>query len=109
MGGTDACHTAPGSSDGHGHVWRLLLDCSSQALLSSAANLTERERREMVRRKIGLLNYLLRSPFYDRRSKSVIEGLLMFSQTNIPLTGSLSRALLRYLLEYQKIYFYVWG
>ena len=50
-------------------ILSLVLDCSSLSLHSQAECLTERERRELVRRRMALLFYLLRSPLYDRKSK----------------------------------------
>ena len=47
----------------------LALDCSSLSLHSQAGSLSERERRELARRRLALLHYLLRSPLYDRKSK----------------------------------------
>jgi len=87
----------------------LAMDCSSQTLHGSTKCMTEAEQKEIVRRRFGLINYLLRSPFYDNKSKAIIIRLLQFSQENIPLAGSLSKAILRYLPEYQQIYFYIWG
>ena len=53
--------------------------------------------------------WLFRSPLYDTRSKAVIVSILQFSQNNIPLVGTVSKALLKYLHEYQQMYFYTWG
>ena len=49
----------------------LAMDCSSQTLHGATKNMTEVEQREIVRRRFGLVNYLLRSPFYDKKSKVV--------------------------------------
>jgi len=91
----------------------LAMDLSSQALhtgmLQPCSSLQEPETAELARRRLHLLHYLLRSPLYDQRSKSLIVSLLKFSQQNVPLAGAISKALLRYLPEYQKIYFYVWS
>jgi len=87
----------------------LAMDGSSHTLHGNTKSMTEAEQKEIVRRRFGLINYLLRSPFYDNKSKTVIVQLLKFSQDNIPLAGSLARAVLRYLPEYQQIYFYIWG
>ncbi|XP_063464474.1 peroxisomal biogenesis factor 16 isoform X4 [Pan paniscus] len=45
-----------------------VVDVTSLSLLSDRKGLTRRERRELRRRTILLLYYLLRSPFYDRFS-----------------------------------------
>ena len=49
----------------------LVVDCSSLSLHCQAETLTERERREVARRRLALLQYLLRSPLYDRKSKVI--------------------------------------
>ena len=56
------------------------MDCSSLSLHGPLDSLTDRERREVVRRRLALLSYLLRSPLYDRRSK-VRPGLLSLQMT----------------------------
>ena len=57
-------------------ILSLVLDCSSLSLHSQAANLEVRERRELMRRRLALIHYLLRSPLYDRKSK--VLSLLLF-------------------------------
>jgi hypothetical protein len=39
----------------------------------------------------------------------LIVWLLKFFRKNLPLGGSLAGALLHYLPEYQKVYFYTWA
>ena len=51
------------------------MDCSSLSLHSQEENLTDREGRELLRRRLALLSYLLRSPLYDRRSKVTSDGV----------------------------------
>ena len=41
--------------------------------------------------------------------QAVIVGLLRFLQDRVPLVGSVARAALKYLPEYQQVYFYVWS
>ena len=53
----------------------LAMDCSSLSLHSQEENLTDREGRELLRRRLALLSYLLRSPLYDRRSKVTSDGI----------------------------------
>ena len=59
-------------------ILSLVLDCSSLSLHGQAEVLSERERREVVRRRMALLQYLLRSPLYDRKSK-VTRSVLSYS------------------------------
>jgi len=87
----------------------LAMDCSSHSLHGNLQHLSLAERQELIKRRFNLLNYLLRSPFYDSASKAFIIRLLKFSQENVPFAGSLSRTMIQYLPQYQQVYFYIWG
>ena len=87
----------------------LAIDCSSHSLHGPLRLMTETERREMIRRRLSLLLYLLRSPLYDQKSKTIIVTILKFAQDNIPLLGSVAKAVLHNLGEYQEMYFYTWS
>jgi len=87
----------------------LAIDCSSHSLHGPLRLMTETERREMMRRRLSLLLYLLRSPLYDQKSKTIIVTILKFAQDNIPLLGSVAKAVLHNLAEYQEMYFYTWS
>ena len=82
-------------------ILSLVLDCSSLSLHSQAECLTERERRELVRRRMALLFYLLRSPLYDRKSK-VKSVFFINVGTRVGKGGEgwgrLMRGILRYIL-----------
>ena len=86
----------------------LAVDCSSMSLHGSLSLMTAEEKQEMLRRRIAMLAYILRSPFYDLKSKTMIVSTLQFSRDNIPLLGSVAKALLNYLDEYQQVYSYTW-
>nr|XP_034788347.1 peroxisomal biogenesis factor 16 isoform X2 [Pan paniscus] len=64
-----------------------VVDVTSLSLLSDRKGLTRRERRELRRRTILLLYYLLRSPFYDRFSEARILFLLQLLADHIPGVG----------------------
>ena len=87
----------------------LAVDCSSMSLHGSVSLMTAEEKQEMLRRRIAMLAYILRSPFYDLKSKTMIVSTLQFSRDNIPLLGSVAKALLNYLDEYQQVYSYTWS
>ena len=87
----------------------LAIDCSSHSLHGSLRLMTETERREMMRRRMSLLLYLLRSPLYDQKSKRIIVTILKFAKDNIPLLGTMAKAVLHNLSEYQDMYFYTWN
>ncbi|XP_030773285.1 peroxisomal biogenesis factor 16 isoform X1 [Rhinopithecus roxellana] len=86
-----------------------VVDVTSLSLLSDRKGLTRRERRELRRRTVLLLYYLLRSPFYDRFSEARILFLLQLLADHIPGVGLVTRPLMDYLPTWQKIYFYSWG
>ncbi|XP_033060518.1 peroxisomal biogenesis factor 16 isoform X5 [Trachypithecus francoisi] len=86
-----------------------VVDVTSLSLLSDRKGLTRRERRELQRRTVLLLYYLLRSPFYDRFSEARILFLLQLLADHIPGIGLVTRPLMDYLPTWQKIYFYSWG
>ncbi|KAK2100521.1 Peroxisomal membrane protein pex16 [Saguinus oedipus] len=64
-----------------------VVDVTSLSLLSDRKGLTRRERRELRRRTILLLYYLLRSPFYDRFSEARILFLLQLLADHVPGLG----------------------
>ncbi|XP_010369352.1 peroxisomal biogenesis factor 16 isoform X5 [Rhinopithecus roxellana] len=64
-----------------------VVDVTSLSLLSDRKGLTRRERRELRRRTVLLLYYLLRSPFYDRFSEARILFLLQLLADHIPGVG----------------------
>ncbi|XP_005578121.1 peroxisomal biogenesis factor 16 isoform X1 [Macaca nemestrina] len=69
-----------------------VVDVTSLSLLSDRKGLTRRERRELRRRTILLLYYLLRSPFYDRFSEARILFLLQLLADHIPGVGLVTTA-----------------
>ena len=81
---------------------------TSHGLKLSAFN--EVESHELWRRRLSLLMYLLRSPFYDKFTKWVIILLLTYAQhLNIPLAGTIFDAFISYVPHYRKLYYYIWS
>ncbi|KAG5307809.1 PEX16 protein, partial [Pseudoatta argentina] len=60
--------------------------CSQKALLS------KEEEEELVRRRLNLLLYILRSPFYDKYSRNKIDALLDTISSSVPLAKYLTSA-----------------
>ncbi|XP_070553900.1 peroxisomal membrane protein PEX16-like isoform X5 [Ptychodera flava] len=85
------------------------LDVSSILMMGNTKDLNVNEEAEMKRRTVYLLYYLLRSPFYDRYSKSRIIFLLSAMANKIPGVGLIARPLMEYLPYWQQVYFYNWG
>lgn len=89
-----------------------LLDLTSLRLLSKDAksvSFTKEEREEICRRRIGLLLYILRSPFYDKCSKERIFSLLTRVSTSVPLARFVAEPVAKYLPHWQNTYFYMWS
>ncbi|KAG1663198.1 Peroxisomal membrane protein PEX16 [Nymphon striatum] len=66
------------------------------------------EKKELDRRKVNLLFYVLRSPFFNQYTKKRILGCMRKFSDNIPLIGIVLRPMMEYLPEWQRIYFYNW-
>ncbi|XP_069777246.1 peroxisomal biogenesis factor 16, partial [Narcine bancroftii] len=86
-----------------------ILDVTSLSLLKDTKVMTREERSELQRRTFALLYYLLRSPFYDRYSETIILFLLRLLADHIPGAGLVAHPLMDYLPVWQKVYFYNWG
>lgn len=67
------------------------------------------DQRELFRRRLTLLLYILRSPFYDKYSKFRILAILNVLSTRVPLARLLTEPLKKYLPHWQSMYFYMWS
>ena len=67
------------------------------------------ERRELARRRMALLRYLLRSPFYDAVTKRILAAAVEFAERHVPLGGTVAALALGYLPHYREIYSYLWS
>ncbi|EEB17218.1 Peroxisomal membrane protein PEX16, putative [Pediculus humanus corporis] len=72
-------------------------------------NYTPGQKLEISRRKLLLLLYLMKSPFYERHSKDLIVGFLNSLSKNIPLAKFICKPILQYLPHWQETYFYLWS
>ncbi|XP_070519511.1 peroxisomal membrane protein PEX16 isoform X2 [Cardiocondyla obscurior] len=82
---------------------KILTRCASKALFS------KEEEEELVRRRLSLLLYILRSPFYDKYSRNKINTLLDTLSTSVPLAKYLASAVKKNLPYMQSTYFYMWS
>ncbi|XP_063989244.1 peroxisomal membrane protein PEX16 [Diachasmimorpha longicaudata] len=90
----------------------LALDLVSLHMLNKEtkhAVYTKEEREEITRRRLNLLLYILRSPFYENCSKDRILSLLNGLSSNVPLARFLADPISKYLPHWQKTYFYMWS
>jgi len=77
--------------------------CAKKALFS------KEEEEELVRRRLSLFLYILRSPFYDKYSRNKINALLDAISTSVPLAKYLTSAVKKNLPYMQSTYFYMWS
>ncbi|XP_045112652.1 peroxisomal membrane protein PEX16-like [Portunus trituberculatus] len=90
--------------------WALALALDYTSLtLHNQAPLTDKERNELVRRRLSLLFYLLRSPAYQRITRRRLNGCLSTLARRIPLLRSLLHPLMEYIPHWQRIYAYTWS
>ncbi len=87
----------------------LAVDMSSIHHLGSKKCLYKLEKDELLKRKVKLLMYLLRSPFYDRHSKAKLVAFLTLMGDKIPLIGAICKPLLQYLPVWQGMYSHTWS
>ncbi|CAL1676067.1 unnamed protein product [Lasius platythorax] len=77
--------------------------CAPKALFS------KEEEEELVRRRLSLLLYILRSPFYDKYSRVKINALLDVLSTSVPFAKLLTNTVKKNLPYMQSMYFYMWS
>lgn len=70
--------------------------------------LNGKQRAEITRRSLVILMYLMKSPFYDRKTKDHVNSALM-SMSKLPLLGIFFKSLKEYLPQWQQTYFYLWS
>ena len=88
--------------------WMLALSMDVSSLRSlREVPLNREERKEINRRMLMLLMYLLRSPFYDRFSSRILSFWLT-KLGRLPLVGVLPKQLNLYLPYWQSMYSYNW-
>ncbi|XP_017883416.1 peroxisomal membrane protein PEX16 isoform X2 [Ceratina calcarata] len=72
-------------------------------------SLSKAEKKEIFRRRLALLLYILKSPFYDKYSSVRIETILTTLSTKVPLTKFVTDPIKNYLPHWQNTYFYMWS
>ncbi|XP_078042370.1 peroxisomal biogenesis factor 16 [Augochlora pura] len=75
----------------------------------TAAVFNQEDERELHRRILAVLLYVLRSPFYDKCSKLRIYAFLTALSKNVPFARFIVEPIKRYLPHWQSTYFYVWS
>ncbi|CAK9818100.1 Peroxisomal membrane protein PEX16 [Anthophora plagiata] len=98
----------------HWPPWLLsiAIDILSLKIISKEARSTsfsKEEEKEFFKRRIALILYLLKSPFYDKYSRIRIYAILTALSTRIPLARFLTEPIKKYLPHWQNTYFYMWS
>lgn len=88
----------------------LTLDLASLQLHGGLLRWRSKENQsEIVRRRVSLLLYLLRSPFYDQHTRDLLFRLLGYLAATVPLVRLVVNPMLGYLPAWQKTYSYCWS
>lgn len=64
---------------------------------------------ELNRRRLALLLYVLKSPFYDKCSRLRIYAALTALSTKVPFAKLVAEPMKQYLPYWQSTYFYMWS
>ncbi|XP_060830345.1 peroxisomal membrane protein PEX16 [Bombus pascuorum] len=70
---------------------------------------SKEEEKELFRRRLALLLYILKSPFYDKYSCIRIYAILTALSNRVPLAKFLTEPIKKYLPHWQNTYFYMWS
>ncbi|XP_043494711.1 peroxisomal membrane protein PEX16 [Polistes fuscatus] len=106
------CLSATGKTNWQPWFLSLIIDLSSLQLFShygKAAALNKEEWNEIYQRKLSILLYILRSPFYDTYSRLKIITILNILSKKVPLAKLLTEPIEKYLPHWQQMYFYMWS
>lgn len=87
----------------------LTMDLVSLQLHGGLLRWRSKEKSEIVRRRVSLLLYLLRAPFYDSYTKGILVRFLAFLSATIPFVKMVVDPVLAYIPVWQKTYCYNWS
>nr|XP_034184771.1 peroxisomal membrane protein PEX16 isoform X1 [Osmia lignaria]XP_034184772.1 peroxisomal membrane protein PEX16 isoform X1 [Osmia lignaria] len=88
------------------------IDSLSLKIFSNEAQnmlFSKEEEKEIFRRRLALLLYILKSPFYDRYSCIRIYAILTALSNKVPLAKFVTERIKTYLPHWQSTYFYTWS
>lgn len=71
--------------------------------------MTSDQKKELSRRCVNMLLYILRSPFYDKYSSDKIDAFMQAMSKNIPFSKLLVEPYRAYIPKYQDTYFYMFS
>lgn len=71
--------------------------------------MTSDQKKELSRRCVSMLLYILRSPFYDKYSNDKIDSFMRAMAKNIPFMKFIVEPYRQYIPQYQSTYFYMFS
>lgn len=86
----------------------LLIDSFSLLLINGTSNLSDNQKSELTRRKLILLHYLIRTPFYEKYSSVIIKIVLGQIEQNISGSKYITGPILTYIPQWRSVYNYCW-
>jgi len=104
-----ACLYAFGSRSWTQFFVPFVMDLTNLLLINGKKNLSKKQKDEMKRRTYAFLYYLIRSPFYETCSKSLIEVILNLLEQYLPLLRILIKPARNYIPEWRSVYNYCWS
>ncbi|XP_012286608.1 peroxisomal membrane protein PEX16 [Orussus abietinus] len=88
----------------------LTLDLMSLKLFNQETRtFTQEEKTEIFRRRLSLLLYIMRSPFYDKCSRDKIYSMLKSLSQTVPFARLIAEPVANHLPYWQDTYFYMWS
>lgn len=71
--------------------------------------MTTDQKKELSRRCVSMLLYILRSPFYDKHASDKIDAFMRAMSKNIPFAKLIVEPYRQYIPQYQSTYFYMFS
>jgi len=86
----------------------LVMDTMSLFLMNGTKHMSGEQKKEMRRRTITFLHYLIRSPLYENYSSSIINVVLSQFEQRIPGARYLIKPINGYIPQWREVYNYCW-
>ncbi|KAG7190538.1 hypothetical protein KM043_006639 [Ampulex compressa] len=106
------CISITGETKWQPWMLSLVVDLISLRMFNNEAKevlFTKEEQREFFRRRMSLLLYLIRSPFYDTYTRAKIYSFLSSFSKTVPFGKVIADPLKLCLPHWQSTYFYMWS
>ena len=91
------------------HFFNWFSTSSIRQYYNNRQYLTSDQKKELSRRCVNMLLYVLRSPFYDQYSCDKIDSFMRAVSRLIPFAKLIVEPYRAYVPQYQESYFYMWS